>query len=484
MARKAGYEIVAMNGYPGGLNKDAHVGRLEPTELPEALNVDIGLRGEVVKRKGYERFDTNLTTNIRDMHSWTTTSGVNVLVAVDSTGQVWWAEGSDTAFTNSGKNVGTGGSHIKHPLGFAVANGSLYITSRRGPDNMKWAGPGQSWVDVPGMPKAQFAQWRFDQLFLANIAGKPSQMQVSLEFAPQNFTDEPAIFEFESEDGTEIRGLQPSGDDLLVFKDHAIHIFSGRVRSDFNKYRLDSLRGTVSPRTIAQVRGIIIFLDRDTGVWAWDGQQFTLISEKINRYLLDNMTYTHAFIANGNVRRDQYHLSVPWQGSTTNQHMFIYSTLTNTWTEYDFGVWDSGPHESRDYIAGPRGAVGVYKAREGQFDDGAPIAMRWRTPWLTPAGPGGHARLRRLETNMVASGAEVSVTLFHEYDNNPILSRSFIADNPNKATDIGMIKNLDGWGGLADAHQLEYFSDDDKDVQVNSAHALFTVRIDALGEHV
>jgi hypothetical protein len=437
----------------------------------------------VIKRNGYERFDAALSTVITHLQSWRDSAARSWLVAIDEAGQIRHSQDSSQTFNDSGQNIGNGGSAIRHPVGRAVANGSLYITSRRGHNTLKWTG--SAWSSLTTVPKAQFAEWRFEQLFLANIAGAPSQLRISIELNPEDFTTEPATIDIESDDGTEIRGLAPSGDDLLIFKDHAIHIFSGKTRSDFQKYRLDSLRGTYSPRTIKQVRGLLIFFDRDTGVWAWDGSQFTLISEKINQYLLDNITYDYAWVAAGYVRRDQYVLSVPWQGGTVNQRSFVYSTLTNSWTEWDFGGYDAEAHLNHTYIAGPRNAVGVYRTDTGHLDNGTPIECRFRTSWMLPGGPGSLARLRRLETSMKASGADLSVTLYHDYDmGQALVTRNFSADDPNRVAEFDLIKNLDGWGGRADAHQLEFVNNDDKELQINAMNAIFTVNRDTLGEHV
>lgn len=481
MSRVSSLVVVQMDGFTGGLNKDADVARLEDNETPEALNVTIGLRGEIQKRTGYTRFDTNLANQITHLWSWKDGSARDWLMATDINGQIRYAQDTNQAFIDSTKNLGVGGSAARHPIGWAVAQGNIYISSRRGHNSLKWNGT--TWTDVPTVPKAQFLRWRFEQLFAANIAGNPSQLQVSLELTPEDFTTEPAIFEFDKADGTEIRQIAASGDDLLVFKDHSIYIFSGRVRSDFAQYKLDSLRGTYSPRTVKQVRGLLIFYDRDTGVWAWDGSQFTLISEKINQYLLNNVTYDAAYVALGHSYRDSYILSVPWQDGQTNQRSFVFSTLTNSWTEWDYGAWDAESHVNHSFIASPRGGNGIYEGG-GSSDDGSPIQLRFRTPWLTPGGPGAIARLRRLEANVVSNEGEVSVDLAQEYDPTPVVSRVMTAGNPNKLVDASVIKNLDGWGNRADAHQFVFHSLDALPFQLNAAHAIFSINGDVLGEHV
>lgn len=482
MPRVSPLRVVQMDGYLGGLNKDADVARLEENETPQALNVTIGLRGEVSKRQGYSRFDTNLANEVTHLWSWRDGQSREWLMAVDEAGQIRYVQDTNQAFTDSGKNLGVGGSAARHPIGWAVAQGFIYISSRRGHDSLKWNGT--TWTTVAAVPKAQFLKWRFDQLFAANIVNEPSQLRISLELQPENFTDTPAIFDFDKADGTEIRQLAASGDDLLVFKDHSIYIFSGRVRSDFQQYRLDNLRGTFSPRTVKQVRGLLIFFDRDTGVWAWDGSEFTLISEKINQYLLNNITYDACYMAVGHVWRDSYILSVPWQSSQVNQRSFVFSTLTQAWTEWDYGAWDAENHVNHSFIASPRAENGIYEANAGFTDAGLPITMDFRTPWLNPGGPGALSRLRRLETNLVATGASVTVELAQEYDPAPVLSRTLVAVNNNKVSEASVIKNLDGWARRADAHQLRFMTSDPVDFQLNAAHAIFSVNADMLGEHV
>jgi hypothetical protein len=482
MARTSHTLSVNMEGFSGGLNKDADVARLEPDETPELLNGLIGLRGEVYKRPGYSQFDTNLAGQIEHLNSWRAADGSEYLMAIESDGDVHFTQDTTQAFTSTGTNLGVGGSATRHPIGFTTANGFLYFGSRRGHDTKKF--DGVTVTNVAAIPSAQHLLWRYEQLFVSNIAGSPSQMQISLELDPEDFATEPAIFQFDVDDGDEIRAMVPSGEDLLIFKDHSIHTFTGKVRSDFAKYRLDSLRGTVSPLTVKQVRGLIIFFDRDTGVWAWDGAQFALISEKINEYILNNVTYDHAYVASAYVRRDAYILSLPWQTAQSNQRTFVYSTLTNSWTEWDYGVWDATQHASRQFAGSPRGQVGVYETWIGSDDDGSSIPFTFKTPWMHPGGTGAKARLRRIEMNMTATAATVDVDLFQDYFTAIVQNRQFTADNPNGATETDLIKNLDGWGGRAAALQLQITTDDMSPIQLNNLSAIFSVNRDRMGEHV
>ena len=485
MSRVAKRQLVTIGGYLGGLNKDADPTRLEANEMPEALNVNIGPRGEILKRGGFKRHDTNLTKRVVAMMNWRDTVSAEYLVCVLEDGAVWYTEDGGTTFTNSGENIGASFDNaVNYPVGFAAANGFLYISSRRGANVQRWAGGVGGWTNIPAMPKAQHLRWRFEQLYAANTTAEPSQLRISVPLAPEDFTTTPATFDFESDDGTEITGLASSGDDLMVFKDHAIHIFTGKVRSEFAKYRLDSLRGTVSPRSVKQVRGLICFFDRDTGVWAWDGQQFTQISEKINNYILNGQNYARAYMAASHVRRDLYYLTVCWGSSTIPNRTFVYSTLSNTWTEWDIGWFDANRHANKDMIGAIKNLPGIYEGPVGWLDNGVPYPVQFKTAWFLPGGPGSLARLRRVETSLRSTGAHVTMTLRQEYDEEPITIRSITANNPNKTNETDLIKNLDGFPRRADAHQLEFASLDDKNLQVNATNMVFTVNEDVLGEHV
>ena len=483
MARVPKQVVVGMEGFFGGLNKDADRTRLLPVELSDALNVNIGLRGEAQKRGGFVRHDSNLAgSKIISMFPWKDETGVEYLIAIGQGGTIWRTNNAARAFADTGQDLGAvWNTAAAYPVGYAAAKGNLYISTRRsGIPTKKFTGT--AWSNVSAVPQGQHLRWRFEQLFVANLPGATSQMKISVPLQPENFVDTPAVIDFESEDGTEIRGLISSGDDLMVFKDHAIHILTGKVRADFAKYRLDSLRGTVSPKTVKQIRGLVIFFDRDTGVWSWDGQAFTLISEKLNNYILDNHNYNRAWVAAGHVRRDQYYLTVPWGESQMPNRTFVYSTLTNTWTEWDIGWTDAQRHMNREFIAAPKNLGGIYEGPRGWKDNGQPYQVRIRTPWFQPAGPGAISRLRRVESSMSASNATVNVSLRHEYTPKPILTRTFVANNPDRTGEVDLIKNLDGWGKRADAHQIEYTTKDDKGFRLNGVQMVFTVNEDMLGE--
>ena len=87
-------EILDLTGFPKGLNRESDPYLLEPVEVPDALNVDFGSRGEVGRRDGYTRFDspTDIATSSQRLVNRAGLDGTNYLIVLGgSDGKMWIA---------------------------------------------------------------------------------------------------------------------------------------------------------------------------------------------------------------------------------------------------------------------------------------------------------------------------------------------------------------------------------------------------------
>lgn len=78
-------------GFVKGINKEADPYLLEEGEVPDAINVDFGQRGEVSRRDGFTRIDVPWETAIPEHRilSWASADDEFLLVLGNSDRKVW-----------------------------------------------------------------------------------------------------------------------------------------------------------------------------------------------------------------------------------------------------------------------------------------------------------------------------------------------------------------------------------------------------------
>ncbi len=481
MPRVAQYQAVQFKGFDSGLNKQVDSSRLELNELPEALNIRLGKRGEVILRSGYSRYDSTLTTDSSFIFPWREFGGDDHLIVVDLAGAVW-KDDLDGVFANSGFNVGAINTLASFGVGMASADKKAYISSKKIPNVTAYVG--FAWTAVAAIPKGKALHHRHDRLFSIGTDANPSRLFFSDFLDPEVF--QPASFiDFDPDDGFEINASTVFGDDLILFKDNAIWKLSGRTPASFATYRIDNLRGCVAPRGIAQLRGQLMFMDRDTGIWAFDGASLELISQPINDYILANQNYDLGWQASMYAGDDRLYVSIPWFDGS--RHSFVYFADTGAWSEYDTGFAGSAFYLKERYL-GLVGAAGVYQADPLSTvvpPSGTPLEAKFRTPWVRVGGPGIKARIRRVEM-LIRASVSVTVTLnmYRDYDEETVyIARTFQGGPiPYAATSFDeRVIALDGFGDRLHAIQFEFVTSD-APFALNEMAIFYTGGLDVRGE--
>ena len=85
-------ETLDLKGFPKGLNRESDPYLLEEGEVPDALNVDFGSRGEVTRRDGYSRFDspTDLTAKYQRIFTRSGTDGTEYIIVCGGSDSKMW----------------------------------------------------------------------------------------------------------------------------------------------------------------------------------------------------------------------------------------------------------------------------------------------------------------------------------------------------------------------------------------------------------
>jgi len=82
---------VDLAGFPKGINREVDPYLLEEGEVPEAVNVDFGARGEVSRRDGYTRIDSPFEMAIPEQRilTWASDDDEFLLALGSSDRSVW-----------------------------------------------------------------------------------------------------------------------------------------------------------------------------------------------------------------------------------------------------------------------------------------------------------------------------------------------------------------------------------------------------------
>lgn len=308
MGRTPNYQVIQYEGFVNGYNRESDPSKLSQSELFEALNVQIGARGEVKYRSGYTLFSSNVSQIVHWLYPWRTAAGVDHLIIVDVLGNIL-EDTLDGSFTDSTKDTGVHSDLSDHGVAFASVGDKVYISAKTmSSDPVSF--DGSSWATVAGIPKVKILLHRHERLLAINNSAYPSRVFFSNLGSPETF-DALDFIDVSPNDGSEINAAVEFGDDVILFKDHEIWKLSGRTPTSFSLYRIDNKRGCVSPKSITYLSGQLVFYDRDTGIWLFDGATFTLISQPINQHILDDQTYANSYRAAGYVSdENRYYLSM------------------------------------------------------------------------------------------------------------------------------------------------------------------------------
>jgi hypothetical protein len=479
MPRVNQYQSIEFEGFAAGLDKHADSSRLDLDEMSEAMDVRIGPRGEVKLRTGYTRRDTNLEAPAQFLYSWRDAYGDDLLFGVTTGSQLFYAR-EDSSHYPIGPTLYHGNDLQRYGVGFAGAEKNLYVTSKMSP--VQKFNSYDGWQTPPSdMPNGKMMHYRHNRMFIINTEANSSRIWYSElgdveNFPPDNWID------VDPDDGYEINASEVYGDDLIVFKDRAIWKLSGRTPSSFSLYRIDNDRGCVSPEATAQLRGKLIFLDRETGIWAFDGSSLELVSELINDYILKGLSYKGAWADSMYSGDDRLYVSINW-GDGTTRRSFVYHADVDGWTEYSRGFTGNAVHMNRRNL-GFRFRDGLWIADdESTTHEGQPIVAKWRTGWQLLGGPGVKARVRRLELTVKSNvGSTGTIRMYRDYnDVTPYIVRTFEGGPDPRSLEADERRvTIDGWGNRVHAVMFE-FEYDEPPFQINEFSVLYTGGIDIRG---
>ena len=341
---------IKISRFTGGYKSSSDFDDLGDTETSDSKNVEYGVGGNIEQRDGSVKLlNTSLSGTITGHYYYQklgATTAVNV-VATDT------SLFSYTSATSTAIRTGlSGGSQsfwnftqIQDPRSAS----DDVVLGTNGVDPIQLWNGSASAINLSSLTSAtQVAVAKYmtqlkNKIYIANIvdssnADHPVQVRVS-SFGtdgapdPHRFTD--SFFVGGSDRGGEIQGIDFLNDQIIIYKKNEIWKFlpgSGATLDTAALLKVKDNIGLLAPRSLVNFGDFHIFLS-EKGVFVFDGNNTTHISEKVDEELLRDSNRLRLKFAQGSINKtkSQYKLYFPDSGSTRNDKGFVFDFRINSW---------------------------------------------------------------------------------------------------------------------------------------------------------
>ena len=436
MPRVNRVDTIRLPGFDGGLNTDADEFQLEQNESPDCLNVDFGLRGAVSKRKGFARYDNDVTGILwRNLFRWNKRGGDDYLISVGPTNL---GQSTGASITTQAHGWGTLTDTDDWYTGIAAYENVVYISSKAG---NTWKFDGSTWTELtdkeldgtsPTFPNAAHLETNYERVWAGNCITSGGEFASRVHYSnigDAETWDALDWIDVDPDDGDIITALKVFGGNLMIFKTRAVYTLSGTDENTFTLFPLDRDIGTSAPLTVQSEGDRLIFFDPLTGVWQFDGAGFDKLDDKINLHLLDGINFSQSHKSAAFIWQGKYYLSVPWGSDTSPSRTFVLDLRNGAWTQYDYGMAAWANRDNTVYATAPRGVGGIYTALTGVDDDGDAISAYMETSWLSPENEAVKQRIRRIDWAFSALGDhDVTVMVKRDFAIDPTWTQTINTD--------------------------------------------------------
>lgn len=442
-------EAISLRGWAAGVNLQADDATIQQDELSLCENISFGLNGELAKRKGYSEYTTSKHASMAAGHFlfyWNQLGSANdYFIYVDSDGDVHSETGTDFS-TAADFDIGAATGVDDYPVAGATFENVFYLTSlRANPRSFN----GTSWTEITDttldgtasaeFPKASFLAVKHERVFAANINNNGTRERSRIRWSRVGQADSwesTSWIDVDPDDGTEITGIVPFADGIVVFKEKAMFFLSGVDANTFTLFPIDSTIGTQSPGSIAVTESDVFFLDNTKGIFRFDGAEVIKVSDKIESDLLDTISFANRQYAKGYFFRTSYYLSM--HDGTANNYQWVYDTRNEAWSRWTNGFHGAATRDGIMYVVGALDEdnnldIGIYKWLDTEADNGTAYNVRAITGWLSPQGDFSAMRFRIRYIDVVAKegAGTLNVKLYEDFKTSTSTTGTVDLDNNN-----------------------------------------------------
>jgi|GEM_PF-2104421 len=293
----------------------------------------------------------------------------------------------------------------------------------------------------------RFLETYQNRLFLAGFSTTPSTVWFSDVAEPEGYAPD-FNFEVRTNDGDFITCIKAYSTEFYILKKRSFHILDGDNPTNFSVRQISDQYGCINNRCCVLFNDQMMFLDTK-GLILWNGAGINPISDQKIKPIFDRMNQTAALTEACMVHdkvRNQILISIPVDGSTTNNLMVVYDYLVGAWTTYKNFSASSlaqvfGRNSTRNAF------YGDYQGRVNQFgasflnDNGATVVPYWKTRFIHDFGDSTSKTYRRLFLDTDAPGASTNafkIDFYQNYGPSIVLSTTLTLTQTQRRIDFGI----------------------------------------------
>jgi hypothetical protein len=351
------------------------------------------------------------------------------------------------------------GSTITYvPIGSTIGGQSLIMANAGGlPPTNNYQNPGITLINSGPLTfttetdLVQFSPRFLDayqnRLFLAGFSTAPSTVWFSDIAEPEGYNPD-FNFEIRTNDGDFITCIKAYSTEFYIFKQRSFHILNGDDPANFSIRQISDQYGCVNNRCCVLFADQMMFLD-PKGIILWNGASISPISDQKIKPIFDRMNLPAAVLEACMVHdksRNQILISIPIDGSTTNNMMVVYDYLVGAWTTYrNFSASALAQITGRNTTR--NAFYGDYQGRVNQFgasflnDNGVTVIPYWKTRFLHDLGDSTSKTYRRLFLDTDAPGISTNafrIDFYQNYGPSIVLSTTMTLTQTQNRIDFGV----------------------------------------------
>ena len=476
---REGQTIVRMNGWDGGLVTEIDDVLLEIGQSPSIVNMDIGLKGEIVRRSGFSKFSTSDPAGMSEcigLFYFNQLATEEELIYMDADSDVWFGTISggavtfaqatisgpvnvtviSSAFDALAFNIDVGGFGVVALNQFLLTSGaSASAKSYSWDGTLGWAEITDHTLNGSGteFPLAVTLAIHADRIWAGSVGTARNSLM--------HFSNPGDAITWDANDniivdaGDQfIRKLIAFHDTLIILKDRKTYVLSGLSPDTFNLRRVSEVYGTISARSVINMGDRIVFYDYQNGVVTFDGTDFEVIDLPVRTRIeadalvssSDSQKWKDVWAYK---RRNKYYISFETSGSP--RRTYVYDFDVGAWSEYDYGALGSSFNDTDDEfyvgqaVVDTKGVWEIYKS--GDLDDASTlITSTFKTPWFSPEADGSfvdtHRLLKMIPYFSPATGptpVNVTVALYTNFNNNTVVESKVVAVDESNSDQVDPI---------------------------------------------
>ena len=359
-------------------------------------NVDFNRFGSIIKRAGFSQLNAvtaNSGATWVGLHWFQLVDGTDFLVGVAGD-QILKMDALDGTLDDitGGLTITAGDNNLVDSITFR----DTWLATNGVDAPFQWSGTGNAVaMTVPtGLTRASFIEVFQNFTILANVTVSASEFKSRVfwssigEIGTWDSADFNDVFR---DDGTVITGLKTLGDELIIFKELAIHkaTFTGDRDIPFVFTKTRSNVGAIAGHSVQEVENGLIFLSRD-GYYFFDGNNSFKISDRINVTLEGFSQSRQEFSASAYQQTRNRYWSTASEGSASQHDRIVtWDSFNNAFSLYlghsanVFAIVNTSGEE-RVYFGDYAGFV--YQADDGVNDNPAgtetAVDFKYKTRWF------------------------------------------------------------------------------------------------------